>query len=341
MEHTPSLDVSWQTIGKIFLAGCIFYGLFLVRDLVVWFFFALIISLLLDPGIAFLQRFKIPKIVAVAMVYLSIFGVLGFCIYLLAPAFLTEINQFGKNIPDYFEKINPILKDFGVDMSNNFQDWTAGLVNNLQDSSRSIIRAISVLFNGLTSTILIFVLAFYISLEDKGLERFITLVLPKKYEGSVMTIFERAQYQVAGWFGARILACIFVGLLSLVVFLLFDIKYAFTLAFISGVLTFIPFIGPLVTALATLLFVGASQSWFLAIYMVIALTLIQEIENKIVTPILMKKILDLPPILVLISLLVGGTIFGLLGIMFVVPVFGILYEFFKEFLQKRREELVS
>ena len=66
--------------------------------------------------------------------------------------------------------------------------------------------------------------------------------------------------------------------------------------------------------------------------------LIQILENNVVSPLLMKKFLDLPPVLVLISLLVGGTIFGILGMIFVVPVFGIVYEFLKEFLERKREQ---
>ena len=134
------------------------------------------------------------------------------------------------------------------------------------------------------------------------------------------------------------MACIFVGILSFIVFFLLDVKYAFTLALISGVLNFIPFIGPLITGILAFLFVGVSNSWFMAVYIIIALYIIQATENTFITPVLMKRFLGLPPILVLISLLVGGTMFGILGVIFVVPVFGIIYEFLKEFLEKRKEE---
>ncbi len=335
MEQT--LDISWQTIIKVFVAGFVLYILFLARDIVVWFFFALIISLLLDPAINFLRRLYFPKILAVVLIYLSIFGSLGLTIYLMAPIFIFEINQFYQNIPDYFQKLSPILESLGIDVVKNFQDLTTNLISGLQESSGSIVKAISVFFGGIASTILIFAFAFYISLEDKGLEKVLALLVPKKYEEYISTIFERAQYKVSGWFGARILACIFVGVLSFTVFFLLGVKYAFTLALISGLLNFVPFIGPLITGIVAFLFVGVSNSWVLAIYIIIALYLIQATENTFITPLLMKKFLDLPPVLVLISLLVGGTIFGILGMIFVVPVFGIIYEFLKEFLEKRKE----
>jgi predicted PurR-regulated permease PerM len=79
----------------------------------------------------------------------------------------------------------------------------------------------------------------------------------------------------------------------------------------------------------------------MVLYVAIAVIIIQEIENKLVTPLLMKKMAAVPPVLVLISLLVGGKLFGFLGVIFAVPVFGILYEFLKEFLEKRKEEILD
>ena len=333
-----TLEVSWETIIKVFIAGFVFYILFLARDILVWFFFALIISLLVEPAIHFLRKFRVPKILAVTLIYVSIFGLLGLIIYLIAPIFIFEIKQLSQNITEYVEKLNPVFQSLGLDITGNFEDLTSGLIYLLQESSKSVIKAISVFFGGVASTILIFVLAFYISLEDRGPEKFLSLLVPQKYEHYIINLFERAQYKVSGWFGARVLACIFVGLTSFIIFFLLGIKYAFILALVSGVLNFVPYVGPLVTGIIAVVFVGVSNSWLMAVYVVIALYAIQALENNIVTPLLMKKILDLPPVLVLLSLLVGGTIFGVLGMIFVVPVFGIVYEFLKEFLEKRKEE---
>lgn len=333
-----TLDISWQTIIKVFVAGFVLYILFLARDIVVWLFFALVISLLVEPVINILRKWKIPKILAVGSVYFSILLIVGLLIYLASPIFIFEINQLSKNIPGYFEKLSPILKNLGVDIAKNFKDFTADLVSKLQESSVSIIKAASVFFGGVASTVLIFVFAFYISWEEKGPERFLMFLSPKKYEAHILNIFEKVQFKVAGWFGARILSCLIVGIVSFIIFFLFDVKFAFILALISGVLNFVPFIGPLITGVLAFLVVGISDSWFVAFYIIVALYIIQVLENNLLTPLLMKKFLDLPPLLVLVSLLVGGTIFGILGMIFVVPVFGTIYEFFKEFLAKRKEE---
>ena len=341
MENRQTLGISWSAIVKVFLALLIFYILFAARDILIWFFFALVISLMLEPAINTLRWLKVPKILAVIMVYLSVFGVFGLLIYLTAPIFIFEMKQLSLHIPEYFEKLNPLLKELGIALGQNFDEFTASLVSNLQESSESIISAASVFFGGLASTAFIFTFAFFISLEDRGPERMLALLAPKKYEGYVVELFERAQSKVSGWFGARLVACLLVGIASFVVFFLFGVKYAFILAVISGALNFVPYVGPTATFILAVLFVGVSNLWLLAIYVCVALLVIQEIENKFLTPILMKRFMDLPPVLVLLSLLIGQAVFGFLGMVFAVPVFGIAYEFVKEFLERRRQEETS
>ena len=114
------------------------------------------------------------------------------------------------------------------------------------------------------------------------------------------------------------------------------------MALISGVLNFIPYVGPWITSiLLIILIVISTGSWLMMIYVLVAITVIQEIENKLLTPLLMKKMTDIPPVLVLVSMFLGAEIFGFLGMIFAVPVFGIIYEFLKDFLEKRREEAIE
>ena len=338
MEKENTLDISWATIIKVFIAIFIFYIIYLARSIAIWFLFALAISILLDPAINVLQKIKLPRIVAILTVYLAIFGILGLLIYISAPIFINEISQFVQNLPGYFAEINPILKQFGLDTAQNLNDFSGIITSNLQQSSQSIIKAIMIFFGGVASTLSILTMAFFLSLEEKGVENVLLLCSPKKYEEYIKDIFRRVQTRVAGWFGARLFACLFVGIASYIVFYIFGLKYAFIFALISGFLDFIPYIGPWITDIILIAFVAISTgSWLIVLYILIAITIIQEIENKLLTPLLMKKMTNIPPVLVIVSLLLGAEIFGFLGMIFAVPVFGIIYEFTKEFLEKRRE----
>lgn len=339
MSQEQTLDVSWNTILKIFLAIFIFYIIFIAREIALWFLFALAISILLDPAINFFRKIHIPRIIAILIVYFSIFGILGLLIYITAPIFIAEMRQLIKYLPDYFEQVNPILRQFGIDTAQNFNDFTSTVTSNLQQSSQSILKALMVFFGGIASTISILTMAFFLSLEEKGVENVLLLLSPSKYEEYIRNIFERVQKKIAGWFGARVLACLFVGIGSYIVFFIFGIRYAFILALLSGFLNFIPYIGPWITGILLVVLVAiSSASWFTALYALIAVMAIQAIENNLLTPLLMKKMTDIPPVLVLVSLLLGAKMFGFLGMIFAVPVFGIIYEFIKEFLENKKAE---
>lgn len=337
-ESKHLLDISWETILKVALAALLFYLLYLVRNIVIWFFFGLIISVLLDPAIRFLNWIRIPRALAVCIIYLSIFGVLGSIIYLSAPIFIDEIKEFSKALPDYFDKIGPIFKELNVQTLQNAESVTQSITGGLEAISASIFNALSIFFGGITSTLFILSVAFFLSLEENAFKKVITLISPKRYEEYVLALFERCETKVSGWFGARILSCLFIGVASFIAFFVMHVKYSSILALLAGVSNFIPFLGPVVMGLLLIIFVGVADSWVKALIVLVAFILIQEFENHILSPILNKRFVGLPPVLVLISLVVGGVIFGFLGTIFAIPLFGILYEFIKEFLEKRKEE---
>lgn len=338
MEREQTLNISWNAIVKVFIAIFVFYLIYLAREIALWFFFGLAISILFEPAINFLRRMWIPKMLAIIMVYVSTLGLLGLLIYLMAPIFIVELKQFSVYLPDYFNKINPLLQQIGIDFAESFSELTSSLVAGLEQSSKGVINAAIAFFGGIASTIVILTIAFFLSLEEKGPERFLAFISPRKYQEQIVSFFEKAQAKVAGWFGARIIACAFVGIASFIIFYIFDVEYSFLLALMAGVLNFIPYIGPLTTAILLIVFVMvSSNSWIVTLYVLLAVWAVQVVENNLLTPFLMKRMINLPPVLVLISLLLGAKIFGFLGTIFIVPVAGIIYEFIKELLEKKRE----
>lgn len=342
MAQEQALEISWATIIKIFVAVFIFYIIYLTKEIALWFLFGVAISVLLEPAILFLRKTRMPKILAIIIVYFSIFGLLGLLIYLTAPIFVQELRQFSQYLPGYIEDINPILDKIGIDVINSYNDLTKFLIGGLEQSSKGILNALMAFFGGISSTIVILTISFFLSIEDKGPERFLILVSPRKYEERISAFFKMAQGKVAGWFGARILACLFVGVASFIVFYILGIKYAFILALTAGILNFIPYIGPLITGVLLIILVAvSSNSWLIVLYSVSAIMIIQAVENNLLTPLLMKRMINIPPVLVLISLLIGAKLFGFLGAIFAVPAFGIAYEFLREFLQRRKEESID
>jgi len=340
MNGDRLLDISWGTILKISLAFLCFYIIYLVRDILVWVAFALIISILLDPAINFLQRLRLPRVLATIFVYVVIFGILGSLIYATAPVFVSEIQQFSKLFPQYFERIAPPLRELGVEAFESMESFTLAIGQMLQKASADILSALAIIFGGIGSTIFVLAIALFMSLEEGGVERVLGILSPKKYEANILAIWERSKNKVAGWFGARVLTCLFVGTAVFIALKLFNVEYAFILALLAGVLDFIPVLSPIIVGLIAFVFV-ALDSWWKALLILVVFILIQQIEGNIISPILTKRFVGLPPVLVLISLAIGGKLLGILGAVLAIPLGGVIYEFLRDFLKKRKEEEIS
>lgn len=339
-EKIETLDISWGTILKIVFAGFCFYIIYLIREILVWSMFALIISVLFEPAIDFLIRKKIPRSLATSLVYVSAFSILALSIYWIFPILFVEIKQFSQLFPQYFERISPPLRSLGLESFESMESFISSLGGFLERASSSILSALSVIFGGLGSTIFITFVAFFISLEERGIDRLLGIFTPKKYEKYTLDLWERCQTKTAKWFATRILTGIFVGLLVLIALKVFNVKYSFTLAFLAGVLEIIPILGPMISTLVAFVLV-ALDSWLKAFFVLGAYILIQQIEGNMITPILMKRMIGLPPAVVLISLTIGGRLLGLLGAILAIPITGILFEFWKDFLMARKEKKIK
>jgi putative permease len=340
-EHI--LDISWGTIFKIGFGFLIFYILYLIRDILILFIFALIVSILFNPAIDFLKRKRIPHSLAVLFIYVIFFGLLSVVIYFSIGIFGSELKNLVPLLSQYFEKISPPLRGLGLQAFDNIENFISLLGGTLEKMATNIFNVFFNIFGGIFSTIFVITIAVFLSLEENWPEKTLSLIFPKKYEAYVLSIWERCQKKVSGWFSTRIIACIFVGVVSYVAFLVFGVKYPFSLALLAGVLNFIPIVGPIITGLLIITIVAfdpttTSNQTVRTIFVLITFVLIQQIENNILTPILSKKFIDLPPVLVLVALVVGGTLWGFWGAILATPLAGILYEFSREFLQKRKTE---
>lgn len=340
MEDERVLDISWGTILKIAIVFLGFYILFLIKDILIWIIFALIISILFNPAITFLQKRRIPRVVATIFVYVFIFTFLSFILYWTIPVFILEIQQFTQLFPQYFEKLSPPLRGLGLEAFDSFESFTLAIQDWLVRISSSIFGAIISIFGGIFSTVTIFAIAIFFSMEEKSVNHTIDLISPKGAENYFLDLWEKGQAKTTAWFGARILSGIFVGFLSYIALTLFDVNYAFVLSVFAGFSDIIPVLGPIFAGVVITI-LAALDSWSKAILVLIAFILIQQIEGNIITPILTKRLVGLPPVLVLIALLVGGRLWGGLGAILAIPLAGIMYEFLKDFLQRRKDMSVD
>ncbi|UZE93441.1 MAG: AI-2E family transporter [Candidatus Nealsonbacteria bacterium] len=337
MDEERVLDISWGTFLKIAIVFLGFYILYSIKDILLWILFGFIISILFNPAINFLQRRRVPRTIATIFVYVTVFAILTAIFYWTIPIFIFEIQQFTQLFPQYFEKLAPPLRGLNIEEFESFETFTQALQDWLIRASSSIFGAVISIFGGIFSTVTIFAIAIFFSIEEKEVKRVMELLAPKRNEAFFLDLWERCQTKTASWFGARALSSLFVGLITYITLRIFGIEYAFVLGLFAGIMDIIPVLGPIFSGLIIIILVALNYPPK-AFLILIALVLIQQIEGNVITPVLTKKMVGLPAILVLIALLIGGKLWGFLGAILTIPLTGVIYEFLRDFLKKRKEE---
>ena len=334
MEPKQSIDISWRSILKILLVffGC--YIVYLVKDIIIWVIFSFIISIVFEPIIDFLKKRKIARPIATLTVYTLFFVLLGLFAFWMMPIFVTEVQQFTRLFPQYFEKLSPPLQGIGIEAFESMETFTLSVQDWLVDASSNIFSAIVSIFGGILSTITIFVLATFFSIEKEEVKEMVKLAIPKKKEKYFLDLWERCRSKTIAWFGSRVLSGLFIALSSYITFSIFKMKYSLALALFAGITDFVPIVGPIFAGIVIALFT-LLDSWTKALFVTVVFILIQQIEGNIIGPISNKKLTGLPAILTLIALLVGGRLWGVLGAILAVPLTGVIYEFSKDLLKEK------
>ncbi len=126
---------------------------------------------------------------------------------------------------------------------------------------------------------------------------------------------------------------VIVGVLVYIGLSLLGIRFALLLAIIAGILELVPYIGPVLSAIPAVI-LAFFQAPILALWILILYIVVQQLENYLLVPVIMKKVVGLNPVVVIIALLIGGKLLGILGIILAVPAAAVLAEFFKDIKRK-------
>lgn len=339
MNNKQILVLSWSSIFKIFIIGFLFYFIFLIKDIVIWVILSLLISFLLNPIINFFIRLKFPRLLATLIVYLTLVATIMYLIYFSVPLLISEIQRFSTSLPQHITKASPFLEKLGIEIQYNLQMIVKNLLERTRQISAGVMGALSIVFGGMLSSFFILSMAFFISLEEKGIPGFLILISPQKHEETILFIYKDIQKKVSGWIGARLIISIAVGIATYILLKIIDVQYANILSIISGILNFIPYVGPVIAGILMIIFILITDIWWKALVVAIVFTIIQQLDGNVITPILTNKIIGLPPIFVLLALVIGGSLFGLLlGAILSIPVAGILYELGRKYFINKKNK---
>lgn len=320
------LDVSWLSIVKLIAVPVVFYVLYLIRDILAIMFVVFIIVAALNPVIARMQK-RVPRILAVTLVYFGLFIVLITVSTVLFQPLATQISILAEIIPTKVNSVMPFferLKDGNElirDITSNLQQFSG----TISTFSGNIISTTFGIFGGIFTVFTVMVLTFYLLLEEAAAKQFLDNILVGQQKARLMGVLQKISLKMGAWVRGQLMLMVIIGVLDLVVLLILGVQSPLPLALWGGLMEVIPYLGPIlgaIPAVVVALVAGSPlQALLVAILMIVV---IQQLEGQFLVPKVMQKAVGLSPVVVILALLVGGKLMGILGALLAIPIAAII-----------------
>ena len=345
-NNITSISITTSTLIRFFLVAIGLFLIWYLRDLVLVIFSAIILASFVESAIPHFRKIGINRIFGVVIVYLSTVIILALLFYLFVPLLITEVYNFSVFLSSYIPN-NAILNYFTNDAFGGAKD----IINNLSHSlslttlletskafisnlSGGFFQVIAVAFGGIFNVILIVLISFYLSIQEKGIEKFLRIILPIKYEEYAVDLWERSRKKIALWMKGQLLLGVLITILTYLMLSLMGIQYAFLLSIIAGIMELVPY-GILVALIPAVYFSFLSGGLSTALMVTGGYIILHQFEVFLFSPLVIKNVVGLSPLVVIIAAVVGFELSGFWGLVLAIPVAVFLMELISDLEKKK------
>lgn len=340
MKEQTNINISTITIVKIITTLIFLYVLYLIQDILAILFISLILSSALSPWVDWLQKRKIPRPLGMAIIYFILILFLAGVLSLIIPPIIKETIQLSQNFPEHLDRLTlniSLLEEyiFKYEIFNNIKDGFISFSSHLEKTAGGIFSTVTGFLGGIISFILIMVITFYMVVEEGAIKKIVLSVAPKEQQSYILKLIIKMQKKIGLWLRGQIILSIIIFLLIYIGLSVLGVKYALVLALIAGMTEFIPYLGPILAAIPAI-FLAFTQSPMLALFLVVLYYIIQIVENNIIVPKVMQKVVGLNPVVSITAILIGFKIGGVIGAMLAIPVATAFSVFLEDVFERKR-----
>ncbi len=317
------LSISTASIVKIAILLLFFYFLYLTVNIILVLFVSFILFSALNPLVNKLHHYNIPRPAGVAILYLFLFVIIISVFILLAPIIISQVGDLIKIFPNYLDKafanfsqLEEYSNKYGIkeNIQNNLDVLSAGVGGGI----KGIISVVAGIFGGFASFFIILVISFYMLIEKSFINSMAQNIIPLKYRKDFVKLSNKIKEKLGDWARAQMFLSLIIFVLTFTALSIFQIKYALVLALIAGLTEFIPYLGPIIGAIPAV-FLSLFQSPASALIVIIIYVVIQQFENMVLVPQIMKKVVGINPIISIVALMAGFKIGGVFGAILAIP----------------------
>lgn len=304
------IEISHRTVvfTVFFLLGLLF--LYQIRQIILALFVSLILMSSLNPAVDRLQKWRVPRWLAILFLYILIFGGLGVMLAAVIPVLIDQTAAFINGLPSYIRQ----LGGFGFD-----PNLIAGQISQLGLISANILKITVSFFSNIVSLFALAVITFYLLLERKNLDRYLSVLFGEGSEKKANDFVNKVEKKLGGWVRGEAALMTIIGLMTYAGLKLLGIEFALPLALLAGILEIVPNIGPTIAAIPAVL-IGFAISPLMGMAVAALYFLVQQIENSLIVPKVMQKAVGVNPLVTILALATGFKLAGIVGAILAVPV---------------------
>ncbi|MEK7537583.1 MAG: AI-2E family transporter [Patescibacteria group bacterium] len=333
-----TVTISTNTFLKLLVIVLIAAFIYQVRDVLIIVFVALVLAAAIDPWITALQRRGIPRGVGIAIIFISLIAFISLVLIALVPLLADQLTQFIQAFPQLYARGFSLIqgvKDQAI--LEGLQKGVESLNSAVGQLTKGFFSGVVGFFGGVFTFISIFVLTFYLTMEEQGMKRLAIDIAPARYRPYLTKLFRRIEERLGHWLRGQLLLGVIIAGATYLGLTLLGVKYALVLALIAGITELLPAIGPFIGAIPAVI-VALSQQPILALWVGLLYLGIQQLENHLIVPRVMSKATGLNPAIIIIAILVGAKLAGMIGVILAVPTVIIITTFLEDFLEEKKEE---
>lgn len=328
-------DVRSAAAASLVATGvCVaFLLIYLARGVLILLFVAIVLATALRPLIAWIERRGLSHNVSVVTAYALAAVLVGSVLLAVTPSAVEQLRGLSAAIPKTYAELreyalrspNRAVHTLGANLPLNLSLPQRSAANAAEsgDKAAEPIRYAKLLVRSLLAIWATLLLAFYWSLQEDRVIQWVLLALPAARREAAKDFMLTLLSRIGAFLRGQGILCLVVGAMACVTFLLLGLPYAVVLGVIAGLCEAVPFFGP-VLGFTPAVFVAASVGWSRTISVVVAAIVIQQIENYLLAPRIMDKSVGVPPMVTLLAFAAFGTLFGVVGIIFAIPLAAII-----------------
>lgn len=322
------LVISSRTVAKVILVAvgvlAALYFLYLVRRVLAAVFIAVFIAVALGPAVDLVQRLRVPRALAILVVYLGIFLAIFGVGLLVVPPIVDGVNRFVTDVPGYVDDIrnSETLRryDDQYGITQKLEEQAQTLPARLGDAAGAL-QAVTVgVFSAVFQLVTVLVMAFFFLLDGKRMTEFLFRQLPRRHGGRARIVAANVYRAVGGYVTGAFTIALIAGTSTYLVLAILGISFAVPLAVLMGFLVLIPLVGATIGGVAIAIVTGLEDFPTSLIVWTAFVILYQQVENNVLQPFIYRRTVALHPLLVITAVLIGASLLGVLGALLAIPV---------------------